>query len=225
MVWYKSSGTFHKVTVQYRDSNGIVTSTETRYFDAATSGLSTDANSDLSNLTKTSGELEKKYEKLTNALDNPSNIPDSRLQSRAASASRAKYVAAGIFAVMAVISITLTAIDVYNYYNVTMTPIPKYIVDVEDITSKAEDGTVTVVRNDNAYYQVARTDARREGDTLKAMEDYADLNGDAGKGWLALAACTSPTGAAVSPLRRKCHDIGEVRHRVRKASQQERYLL
>jgi hypothetical protein len=76
-------------------------------------------------LTKTSGELEKKYEKLTNALDNPSNIPDSRLQSRAASASRAKYVAAGIFAVMAVISITLTAIDVYNYYNVTMTPIPK----------------------------------------------------------------------------------------------------
>ena len=193
----KSSGTLHKVTVQYKDSHGIVTSTETRYFDAATSGLSTDANSDLSNLTKTSGELEKKYEKLTNALDNPSNIPDSRLQSRAASATRAKYVAAGIFAVMAVISITLTAIDVYNYYNVTMTPIPKYIVDVEDITSKAEDGTVTVVRNDNAYYQVARTDARREGDALKAMGDYADLNGDAGKGWLALYTVKSDAKAPV----------------------------
>ena len=96
------------------------------------------------------------------------------------------YVTAGIFAILAIASITLTAIDLYNYYNVKMAPIPKYIVDAEDITATAADGTVTVVRNDSAYYQVARTNAVRDGDNLKAMADYADLNGDVGKGWLAL---------------------------------------
>ena len=113
------------------------------------------------------------------------------LQSGVAGSRVAKYVTAGIFAVLAAVSVALTAIDVYNYYNVKMTPIPKYIVDVEDITATIESGERIVVRNDNAYYQVARTDAKREGEVKTAMSDFADLNGDVGKGWLALYASTN----------------------------------
>jgi hypothetical protein len=115
----------------------------------------------------------------------------ARLQSGVAGSRVAKYVTAGIFAVLAAVSVALTAIDVYNYYHVKMNPIPKYIVDVEDITATIESGERIVVRNDNAYYQVARTDAKREGEVKTAMSDFADLNGDVGKGWLALYASTN----------------------------------
>jgi len=115
----------------------------------------------------------------------------ARLRSGVAGARVAKYVTAGIFVVLAAVSVALTAIDVYNYYNVKMTPIPKYIVDVEDVTATTESGERIVVRNDSAYYQAARTDARREGDAKTAMGDFADLNGDVGKGWLAVYTATN----------------------------------
>ena len=170
-----------KATVISYDKARMPLRSESRYFDATTSGLSVEMN----DLERAKNHLSSEYNKLDSAISSTDKEIEG-LQSRISSANRARYVTAGIFAVLAIASIALTAIDVYNYYNVKMTPIPKYIVDVEDITATAEDGTTTVVRNDSAYYQVARTDSARDGDVLAAMEDYADLNGDKGKGWLAL---------------------------------------
>jgi len=95
-------------------------------------------------------------------------------------------VAGVAFFLLAVASVASTAYDVYSYYNVEYAPVPGYIVDASDITRTDGDGTTTVVRNDTAYYRAAATDAVREGKDLVAMSDYADLNGDAGKEWLAL---------------------------------------
>jgi hypothetical protein len=100
--------------------------------------------------------------------------------------SKFSTVAGVAFFLLTLASIASTAYDVYSYYNVDYAPVPGYIVDVSDITSTAPDGTTTVVRNDRAYYRAATTDAERDGKDLAAMSDYADLNGGAGKEWLAL---------------------------------------
>ena len=101
-------------------------------------------------------------------------------------------IAGVAFFLLTLASIASTAYDVYSYYNVDYAPVPGYIVDVSDITSTAPDGTTTVVRNDRAYYRAATTDAERDGKDLAAMSDYADLNGGAGKEWLALYAASRP---------------------------------
>ncbi|MBQ4261931.1 MAG: hypothetical protein II709_08625, partial [Ruminococcus sp.] len=90
------------------------------------------------------------------------------------------------FAVLALTSVILTAYDLYRYYNVDYTPIPKYIVDEADITTLDDDGSRIVVRNDAAYYTVAPTNRAKTHEQYKSLQDYADLNGDAGKEWLAL---------------------------------------
>ena len=187
-------GAAHKVTITHRVKTGEVF-VQTRYFDAATSGLN-------ENMAGMYGEVDARYQldelARKNELKADKMMRESNgIRSRASRTNVAKYVTSGLFVLLAVASITLTAIDVYNYYHVKMTPVPKYIVDAVDITSKAEDGTTTVLRNDSAYYQAVRTDSRREGDTLTAMEDYADLNGDAGKGWLALYSNASSAKAPI----------------------------
>ena len=96
------------------------------------------------------------------------------------------------FAVLALTSIVLTAYDLYRYYNVDYTPIPKYIVDEADITTLDADGNKLVVRNDAAYYTVAPTNRPKTHKQFKALQDYADLNGDAGKEWLALYSVKLP---------------------------------
>ena len=79
--------------------------------------------------------------------------------------------------------------DIVAYYNVRYAPIPKFIVDERDITTTAADGSMTVVRNDTAYYEAVYTDHLRESEEDdKALKNYADLNGDKGKEWLALYA-------------------------------------
>ena len=103
-----------------------------------------------------------------------------------------------VFAVLTLISIGLTVYDLYRYYNVDYTPIPKYIVDEADITTLDEDGNQIVVRNDAAYYTVAKTNRPKTHEQYKALQDYADLNGDAGQEWLALY-CTK-NAAAGAPI-------------------------
>ena len=90
------------------------------------------------------------------------------------------------FAVITAFSIVMTIYDLYRYYNVDYTPIPKYIVDEADITTLDADGSRIVVRNDAAYYTVALTNRPETADHYKCLEDFSDLNGDAGKEWLAL---------------------------------------
>ncbi|MBR3296525.1 MAG: hypothetical protein IKI65_01650, partial [Firmicutes bacterium] len=91
-----------------------------------------------------------------------------------------------ITALLAIGSIALTVYDIYRYYNVNYTPIPKYIVDEADITYTDADGNRLVTRNDTAYYRAVLTNRPESHDQYKFLNNYADLNGDAGKEWLAL---------------------------------------
>ena len=76
--------------------------------------------------------------------------------------------------------------ELQAYYNVKYAPMPRYMVDVVDITVTGDDGTSTFIRNDTAYYSAVLTNAPRTGEDFVALVNYADLNGDVGKQWLAL---------------------------------------
>ena len=102
-----------------------------------------------------------------------------------------------ITALLAIGSIILTAYDLYRYYNVNYTPIPQYIVDEADITTLDENGNLLVTRNDTAYYTVAPTNRPENHEQYTALQDYADLNGDVGKEWLALYSAKQAGGAPI----------------------------
>ncbi len=80
--------------------------------------------------------------------------------------------------------------ELIDYYKVTFTPIPKYIVDEADITQEINGKTV-VINNQTAYYKVVPCN-RKEGKSDTEKDNYRvlgtsnDLNGDVGKQWLAL---------------------------------------
>ena len=105
---------------------------------------------------------------------------------QAAKFKKLTIVFGAAFAVLTVISIFMTVYDLYRYYNVNYTPIPKYIVDEADITTTDPDGNQIVVRNDAAYYTVALTNREENAEHYKSLEDFSDLNGDVGRQWLAL---------------------------------------
>ena len=103
------------------------------------------------------------------------------------------YLAMGfavLTAVLSVISIVLTITEMAEYYNVTYTPIPKYMVDETDIT-EVVNGQTIMKKNETAYYKVAQCN-RKDGGSDFEKENYKilgtsnDLNGDIGKQWLAL---------------------------------------
>ena len=117
------------------------------------------------------------------------NLADRRW----ATAKRAASVA-GV--VLALASIASAAYDIYRYYNVDYTPIPRFVVDEKDVTATDSDGNRVVVRNDAAYFEVARTNRAEDADHRAALRDFADLNGDGGRGWLALYACRDSEASA-----------------------------
>ena len=80
--------------------------------------------------------------------------------------------------------------ELIDYYKVTFTPIPKYIVDETDIYQEI-NGKMVVINNQTAYYKVVPCN-RKEGSSDVEKDNYRvlgtanDLNGDVGKQWLAL---------------------------------------
>ena len=88
-------------------------------------------------------------------------------------------------AALAIASIVMTVLELINYYKVEYSPIPKYIVEETDITETV-NGVTTVKRNDSAYYQVAECNRKSDSEFYDVLQNYADLNGDVGKQWLAL---------------------------------------
>lgn len=92
----------------------------------------------------------------------------------------------GLFLFFAAKAIFGTIEELQAYYNVKYAPMPRYMVDVVDITVTGDDGTSTFIRNDTAYYSAVLTNAPRTGEDFVALVNYADLNGDVGKQWLAL---------------------------------------
>ena len=89
--------------------------------------------------------------------------------------------------------------DLKAYYNIEMTPIPKYIVDRKDITTTDKDGKTVVYRNEKAYYEVVRCNRQDNAPMKKDSFDYGDLNGDVAKEWLAMY--TVKNSALGGPIR------------------------
>ena len=125
---------------------------------------------------------------VTSTQELATQLDDKIASANATAKSWSTWRTAGtvITALLTIGSILLTAYDLYRYYNVNYTPIPKYIVDEADITFTDENGNQLVVRNDTAYYTVASTNRPETHEQYKSLQDYADLNGDVGKEWLAL---------------------------------------
>ena len=104
-----------------------------------------------------------------------------------------KYLGIGLTflaAALAAYSLYNTISEMLDYYKVTFTPIPRYIVDEADITETV-NGVEKVINNQTAYYKVVRCN-RKEGSSDVEKDNYRvlgtanDLNGDVGKQWLAL---------------------------------------
>ncbi len=126
-----------------------------------------------------------------------------------------EYIGAGVsigFGLMAIAGGIMKIIDLANYYEPEYDEIPRYIVDEKDITKEDENGNTIVLHNDFAYYKVVTCNRKAKGTsgdsnhnwwtsgaktnvdkyTQWGCGDYGDLNGDVGKGWLALYTETNP---------------------------------
>ncbi len=117
------------------------------------------------------------------AAENPQYL--SRLQARSAMCNKL-MVGIGI-AMIILIGVTtyLTYQDMVNRYKVDFTPIPRYMVDEDDITAYNAKGEKVVIKNQAAYYKAAIC-SRTGGDYYGTVGNIGDLNGYVGKQWLAL---------------------------------------
>ena len=103
--------------------------------------------------------------------------------------NRLSYVMYGLEVaaiVMTAATVALTWIELQQYYNVTFTKLPKYMVDEADITAYDENGNKIVLQNQAAYYTAAETNRGADAEYYDMLNVYADLNGDVGREWLAL---------------------------------------
>ena len=117
-----------------------------------------------------------------------------------------KVMKTGVAVVFSVVFIGLSAYTVWStykelkeYYNIEMTPVPKYIVDRKDITTTDNNGKTIVYRNEKAYYEVVRCNRADNAPMAEDSKDYGDLNGDVGKEWLAMY--TVKNSALGGPIR------------------------
>ena len=119
------------------------------------------------------------------AAENPKYL--ERLQARSGMCNRL-MLGIGI-AMIILIGITtyLTYQDMVNRYKVDFTPIPRYMVDEDDITAYNAKGEKVVIKNQAAYYKAALCN-RTGGDYYGTVGNIGDLNGYVGQQWLALYA-------------------------------------
>lgn len=112
------------------------------------------------------------------------------------------------------LSITLKAVQLAQYYNRTFSAIPVMIVDKADIVSYSKDTKTgkmkTIIDFDRfAYYEVVKCNRQKIGLHKSAqggVEDYnswgcgdaADLNADIGREWMAL--CVNRSAAKGNPI-------------------------
>ena len=111
------------------------------------------------------------------------------LDPKVATHSRMTYAMYGLEVaaiVLTAVTVTLTWIELKQYYNVEFTKLPKYMVDEADITAYDENGNKIVLQNQAAYYTAAETNRSADAEYYDMLNVYADLNGDVGREWLAL---------------------------------------
>ncbi len=134
---------------------------------------------------KAAGRLADANYKLVTAK-NPKYL--SRLQGRSTLCSKLAIGFGVAIIILTAITTYMTYRDLMNRYNVSYTPIPRYMVDEKDIIGYNANGDRIVLKNQAAYYKAALCN-RKSGDSwYKELGDVGDLNGTVGREWLALYA-------------------------------------
>ena len=112
--------------------------------------------------------------------------------SRALSAMKySRYMSYGFAVAMVVFAAITTYLaweDMKEYYNVSFTPIPHYMVEEKDIVGYNRKGEKTVLKNQTAYYKAVECNRKTDAEFYKTLGTCADMNGDVGRQWLALYA-------------------------------------
>ena len=90
--------------------------------------------------------------------------------------------------ILTAISIILQYQDMVNHYKTEFTPIPKYMIDEQDLIGYNKKGERVVLKNQTAYYRAVECNRTDKDEKYKNIGVYADINGDVGKQWLALYA-------------------------------------
>ena len=122
-----------------------------------------------------------------NIIDNGMDY-DTALANYTAKSKICAYLGAAFtvaMAALAAFSIYSTVNELIAYYNVEYSPIPKYMVEEAEV-SETVNGVKILKRNDNAYYRVAECNRKSDAPFYNQLQNYADLNGDVGRQWLAL---------------------------------------
>ena len=102
-----------------------------------------------------------------------------------------KYLSVGFSVAMVVFSaltLYLTWRDITSYYDVDMTPMPKYIIEEKDLIGYNKKGEKVVLKNQSAYYKLVECSRTANDEYYSVLGTGSDLNGDVGKQWLALYA-------------------------------------
>ena len=99
---------------------------------------------------------------------------------------------------LSIYDIYVTTVDLYNYYNVDMTLVPKYIVERCDISYIDKNGNRVICKNEEAYYQAIGSNRSKDHKFYKTMQDYGDVNAAEGKQWLVLY--TNKNTASRTPI-------------------------
>ena len=91
-----------------------------------------------------------------------------------------------VFLGLTVYSIYSSVMEIYDYYNVDMTKVPKYIVDRADLVTTDENGNSVIRRNESAYYEAVMSNRPKSDKNYEMMKEYGDVNAGQGKQWLVL---------------------------------------
>lgn len=102
------------------------------------------------------------------------------------------------FLALSVYSIYSSVMEIYDYYHVDMTKVPKYIVDRADLTETDADGNIIIHRNESAYYQAVGSNREESDKNYEMMKNFGDVNAGQGKQWLVLY--TNNSLAANTPV-------------------------
>ena len=107
----------------------------------------------------------------------------------------------GIGGAIMILAAAVKGVELYKQYHRDFTPIPRMIVDEQDIVTYTTDEKGNQVENINfdqfAYYEIVKCNRQEVGVHTNAQYgvedyaewgcgDYADINADIGKEWLAL---------------------------------------
>ena len=124
----------------------------------------------------------------TNAMSNW-RLASGKQGGLIANSNLCKYLSIGLSVVtivMAAISIWQTFEDLKAYYQVDLTPQPRFIVEESDITAYNKKGEKIVIKNQSAYYKIVETNRSESDSNYKNLGTGNDLNGDVGQQWLTL---------------------------------------